>query len=116
MQTSQREEVTIDDALQKSIGEFGAGQRFIWFLVICYPKAQHIALCGCPTAQQTVHVLWTMPNNLGDPASGRASHSYCATVSGGPGHDPSGHAELFNGLHWNGSRQTGLVGLQQRRG
>ncbi len=52
MQTSQREEVTVDEALQKSIGEFGAGQRFICFLVLEYPS----------TSQQ-IQLLWFMSSH-----------------------------------------------------
>jgi hypothetical protein len=33
MQPSPRAEVTIDDALQKAVGEFGLGQRYVFALV-----------------------------------------------------------------------------------
>ena len=47
MQPSPREEVTIEEALQKNVGEFGLGQRYVFVLASVPRLALNASVCCC---------------------------------------------------------------------
>ncbi len=57
-----RKEVSIDEALQKSIGEFGWGQKKLFLLVSCCSlRALGIGRLKSPSSQQGVSLQVSMP-------------------------------------------------------
>lgn len=92
MHNSQREEVTVDEAFQKSIGEFGAGQRFISFLVSEYTLELLLSLFLFLVPSPGYRSVFTFT---------RDPHSRDDACAGIPGYHSSGYAELLNGIHWN---------------
>ena len=90
------QEITVDDALRKSIGEFGLGQRYVFALV---------SRSGLPCELQAAEGM-----------SGICRITPCMPMHAGePGRRPSGHAELHHGLQRPGPSAAGVVALHHPR-